>query len=804
MGRNQSGSGRLAVTSITRPAAHPGYTRRMTWPARLLLLAAALALPTAASAARQVTQGPAPRWVVPSEVPQGPAPTTGEAGGDVAFLLVDDQVRPAPGGLEHYQRLVQQVVATTGVDDASEVRIDFDPAYQQVILHEVVIRRGKTARNALKLSELKLIQREAELDKRIYDGRLTAVLFLHDVRVGDVVDVTWTIRGQNPVYGGRTALGFDLGWGVPVSRLSLRVLWPEGRPLAVKVHGEAPEPTRTARGGEVEYRLIRAPAPAALDESDLPPGVDPFPWVEFSEWGSWAEVVRWALPLYAPGPTAGAVEAKAAEWRSLPDEAARVRAALRFVQDEVRYLGMELGTGSHQPTAPAEVLQRRFGDCKDKSLLLVALLKALGVEAAPALVNTDEQAAIVKRLPTPKAFDHVVVRAWVGGVERWLEPTRSLERGPVEALVPPGYQRALVLAPGETGLSELPEPRPSLVDISSTWKVARWSDPVEFEVVTRYEGLRAVSMRHELADTTPAQLQRGYLEYYSKDEPKVEVAAPLQIEDAADADRVVITERYRLPAATQGERRDFAAEAIQKHLKIPKTSRRELPLRLAHPALVREHLSLDLPGPPAINPEEKVVEDEAMRLTRRARASGTRYTVDFELKTLRTAVEPKAVPAHLAKLRDMQDLAAFSLPMEVVKAQPAKAARTSSEPPPAWVWALVLGGGLLAGWGLVAGARAARAGMGRWGETQRPDQRTQAFFQGLVEQPGETARTPLRLHSLADLGRAAQSRRCRCGAPLTPDPATTEAIRMGDDQVQVARATCARCAQITPVYFTVG
>lgn len=778
----------------------------MITPARLLLLALAVTLPlswpapAAAAAHRTVAIGPAPAWVEPTPLPDAPVPSTTDASGSVAFLLVDDQVRRGPAGREHYRRMVQQVVTTPGIEEASELRVDFDPDYQRVTLHDVTIRRGKARRQALRPADVKVIQREEELDKRIYDGRLTAVVFLRDVRVGDVVDSTWTVHGQNPVYDGRTALGFDLGWGVPVGRLSVRVLWPADRPLGVRVHGDGGEPTRTVRGGEIEYRLSRSPAPAVVEESDLPAGVETYPWLELSEWATWEDVVGWALPIYTPGPPSAAMAAKLAEWRALPDEASRVQAALRFVQDEIRYLGIELGTGSHRPSTPGEVLQRRFGDCKDKSLLLVALLRGLGVDAAPALVNTESRAGIERRLPSPKAFDHVVVRAVVGGKERWLEPTRSLERGPLETLVTPAYRRALVLAPGERGLTTMPEPAPSLVEVKSNWKVARWTDPVAFEVVTRYEGLQALSMRHDLADTTPARLQQRYLEHYARDEPGVEVAAPIVVEDAPDADRVTITERYRLPAAKEGVRRDFAAEAIQERLSLPKTSRRTMPLRVPFPVLVRERLELELPGRPDIGADEKLVASDAVRLTRKARLAGQKYVVDFEYQTLKAAVEPAAVAGHLAKIRDMQDIVSFSLPMAVVKPAPKAAAASQGRTLPRWAIYLAIGGALLLVRGAISGLRIART----WGQDGAHQVRTQAFFKALVERPGETARTPISLRSREELPGRVRDLRCRCGAPIQPVVTDGEPVLVGDRQVNLARAPCGRCGQLTTVYFVVG
>jgi len=112
---------------------------------------------------------------------------------------------------------------------------------------------------------------------------------------------------------------------------------------------------------------------------------------------------------------------------------------------------MEMGINGHKPHPPAQVLKRRYGDCKDKALLLVSLLRATGIEAAPALANTRERAALDGFLPTAYAFNHAIVRARIDGKERWLDATLTSQRGELSALSTPGYERALVLDPATYG-----------------------------------------------------------------------------------------------------------------------------------------------------------------------------------------------------------------------------------------------------------------------------------------------------------------------------------------------------------------
>jgi transglutaminase-like putative cysteine protease len=129
-------------------------------------------------------------------------------------------------------------------------------------------------------------------------------------------------------------------------------------------------------------------------------------------------------------PPSPELKAKIDQWKRLPSPEDRVLAALRFVQDEVRYLGIESGISGFMPAAPNTVFARRFGDCKDKTLLLDTLLTALGVEAHPTLVNTKLRRTIQQLRPAP-VFDHAISQVVAGGRTYWLDATANYERGPL-------------------------------------------------------------------------------------------------------------------------------------------------------------------------------------------------------------------------------------------------------------------------------------------------------------------------------------------------------------------------------------
>src|SRR6185436_21082841 len=77
-----------------------------------------------------------------------------------------------------YCRRAIRIISESGVQNSSEVNIDYDPAYSQLVFHSIRIIRGNTSINKLELSKIKTIQQEPELNRHLYDGPLSAVLFL--------------------------------------------------------------------------------------------------------------------------------------------------------------------------------------------------------------------------------------------------------------------------------------------------------------------------------------------------------------------------------------------------------------------------------------------------------------------------------------------------------------------------------------------------------------------------------------------------------------------------------------------------
>jgi hypothetical protein len=616
--------------------------------------------------------GAAPAWVQPVAFDAAAHPQADAA--NVAFGtrfdVIDDQVRLTPAGRERFHHVVSEAVTAKGIDELSHREIEVDPSWESLTISQLdVIRDGQRV-SRLRDLQVKVLQRERDLESRVYDGRKSLNLDLPDIRVGDIVEFAYTRSGANPVFQGHHGDGFDMQLSVPVAHLHRRLSSASSLGLNVVNNGTGAPSVSIA--GAFDERVWELHDVAALRmESAVPGTYNPTPWVQWTDFTDWGKVARWAEPLY-PVPTRlspalqAAVDAIA---RQSPDGDARIVAVLRLVQQQVRYLGVEIGAGTHAPSAPDVVYARRWGDCKEKALLMVTLLRALGVVAHPALVNTDRHADIEHDLPHASAFDHVITRVHFNGLDYWLDPTRSPQQGTLYTVSQPDYGRALVLDGQSVALAAMPahtvnaHSREVQIDVDSREGVDK---PVKYDVRTTYRGFSADMIRDDLGDGERTELQRRYVNFYASSYPGIRVARPFDVQDDTRANTIVVTEHYTIkdfwPADAKGARlASFHVPEIDNELKTPEEPIRTMPLALHGPQTVREQLRVQLPLAWPDRAYEKSVANDAFKLTKSVQVRGRTLTTDYLLEITKDQVEPTAMAGFAADINRAQDLLGYSL-----------------------------------------------------------------------------------------------------------------------------------------------
>ena len=654
---------------------------------RLLFLLLAFALSSHGAEVAVLISAP-PSWVDLSADPSLAPTPAAETSYGYDYLLLDRQVNVREEA--RYYRTVYRLTSESPLQDGGRLTWSFDPAYEKLTVHHLRVIRDGVAQERLQEGLIKTIQQERDLDRHLLNGELTGLAVLEDIRVGDVIDYAFTREGWNPAFAGNYFDTVSAGWSIPVRHSRFRVSAPTDRRLIHKDHGKVTLVFSEQHAGDDHTLMWEGRQLRPIEaESETPSWFTPYPHVRISEFDEWSDVVKWAEPMYAVPASISAelVEKAASLIRGHSGDAAKAAAILQFVQQEVRYLGMELGAGSYRPTAPAVVLARRFGDCKDKTLLFCTLMQAAGLTAYPALLDTDWRDTIDDWLPSPNAFDHVIACIPQTNGYLWVDPTLTYQQGELARRGLPDYRRALVIKSGQATLTPVivPTNAQSTVRIAEQFDIVGFDQPARFQVTTISSGLSADSQRRYFAQTTPEQIAKHYVNYYASAYPGLTSSALPSLTDDVSNNIVTVVETYEVPNlwSTPDETGQIEAEFFPKPISDyaarPETTVRTMPLRMSHPINVQLTTTINLPENWSVTPGERVIESHAFRAKEAIAGKGKRVTLTYSWESLGHHVSAEHVAAHVKDLVRFRDTLGTTLTYSVGKSATASDAPAEAE-----------------------------------------------------------------------------------------------------------------------------
>jgi transglutaminase-like putative cysteine protease len=612
---------------------------------------------------------PVPAWV--ERLPDKDLTAPGKAleAGESDFPLVDHQVRLS-AVTAHYERYVERLVSESDVESAAQISIEIDPEHETVLLHQVRVFRGGKFLDKLASARRSLLNRESRLEDGLIDGRVTLHVLLQDVRVGDLVDYSYTTERRDPISERGYYDWFRTQWGAAVRYFRLRVLYPDTRTLYFLDHGAVGTPVNVRKDGWTETRWEARDIATLQNDSGRPAWHFRYPRIEISEFGSWNAVRDWALPMYVIAkPPAGELAAKIDELRQEPNEARRILLALRFVQDDIRYTGIEVGAGAWRPSQPDKVLARRYGDCKDKTLLLVSMLRALDVQAWPALVHSSTGPGLLAKQPSPGAFNHAIAKVSSGGRNYWLDPTISGQGGQLDTMVQADYGPALVVAAESDGLDQIP-PRDGATPASyvvETFDFRKGTNHTAlFSVKTLYREEEADDMRVQMRSQTVAKLSREYLDYYRKSYDGIRMVKPLTVSDDRERNQFTIEETYEIDEPFEkdedGNRTfNFEAFLITEETRTPEQTVRTSPLARSFPKHVRHEIVAWLPGEWNIEGDGVTLRDPAFEYRSKVKYHGGKLELAYDLRNMSDHVPVSDLKRFLSRLDKAHDDAYYTL-----------------------------------------------------------------------------------------------------------------------------------------------
>ncbi|MBY8829608.1 DUF3857 domain-containing protein [Hephaestia mangrovi] len=479
---------------------------------KAVFVAALLASASLAHASDKPIYAPAPDWVRPA-----PAVDPAKLGDDApVFLILDRQQRLKDGQVWSYQDTETRAASPQVLSQIGTITLTWAPDKGDLVIHRVEIIRGADHIDLLKGGDpFTVLHREQQLEQLQLDGMLTATMPVSGLRVGDVLRLTYSVTEKDPTLAGNVQdFAPLLADPFRVQFARERMIWPDGMDLHYKVLGDKVAPALSDAGGYHELVVTEPVAKQPDMPDDAPARYRRGTAIEASSFPDWASVSKIMAPLYdtagtiQPGSPLAAEVAKI-EAASL-DPTRRAMLALQLVQDKIRYLFKGMDNGNYVPQKPADTWQLRYGDCKAKTMLLLALLHEMKIDAEPVLASSQLGDAVPTRLPMPGAFDHVFVHATIDGKSLWLDGTSAGAQLADVDDVPP-FRNVLPLRSAGAGIMPLPvraSARPDMTVAITYDKRAGLFFPGPFEMNFTMRGPLAQTIKAGAAQASKDDIEK--------------------------------------------------------------------------------------------------------------------------------------------------------------------------------------------------------------------------------------------------------------------------------------------------------
>ncbi|MDO1500596.1 DUF3857 domain-containing transglutaminase family protein [Winogradskyella maritima] len=610
----------------------------------------------------QLKKGETPNWVAFQDYSKTPDIDSDDISYGLLQLLRDEQLHAQRQ--ERYIRSVIHILEQVGVQDASSISINYDPTYQTLILHDITVIRNEERIDKLNLNDFQTLRKESNAENYIYDGSLDAMVNLADIRKGDIIDFSYTIKGFNPMHGGSFSGGFSMDEYQPLGRIHARIL--SQTPLNYKLVNSKLATHESQVNGMYEYAWEATNVPAVNFEFNTPASDFVYQNIFFSSYNNWAEVAKWAMPIYKPVKPDTKLQNKINSIKATYEEDYdRVSSALKFVQNEVRYLGLEDGIGSYKPFSPNKVFSQRFGDCKDKSYLLITMLKGMGINAYPVLINSTYGKALDKFLPSPRIFDHVTVKVvFDDEIEVFYDPTISNQGGLADNVYFPDYGYGLVIQEDTVALENIENTSTNMVEVYDTFAVDNIGGGGTLNIYTVYHQQEADAMRASLQSNSLTSVSEEFLSFYNGLYDDVEVLEKPTFEDDTLSNKITIYESYKIGKLwTPMENSEnnitmvFTPYNISNIMMVPESEDRKTSYDLVYPSTRQHNITVKLPERWSIRTEESSINSKSFYYTLEIKTNPAKNILylNHYYKNQNTSVAPEDFSEYYSNIMQLQN-----------------------------------------------------------------------------------------------------------------------------------------------------
>lgn len=384
----------------------------------------------------------------------------------VVVLLYTVDIKVNPDGsytqLSHQRKKIQKESAK----DAGELEILYDSSYQKIRnIHAYTILPGG---KKLRYSEINEFAVNEEAGS--YSNEKRKTITMPEVNVGSVIDLSYTKKSSKADIEGHFYDQIYLSYSEPVKVFRYSISFPGTMKPRVFSYNTKAAPEVRKKGDRTVYTWEQKNLDKDREEDFAPPYYEIWPYALITTVDDWKTVSEWFWKLISKNMAANEeIRAKVKELtRGKSKAGEKAEALVQYIRENFRYVSMSFWSNRYEPHPVTEVFKNKYGDCKDQSTLLIAMLREAGVEAWPALYAQEDEDRVYPDVPQLTYFNHVIVVFKEGDKTCYLDP---LTKGYHAGEIPPAQKGAWLFVVNDKGgyLDRIPV-EPDALGISHTEK----------------------------------------------------------------------------------------------------------------------------------------------------------------------------------------------------------------------------------------------------------------------------------------------------------------------------------------------
>ncbi len=331
----------------------------------------------------------------------------------------------ADGSYEENIEMVTVLKSLAAIELVSQDDVDFYSDRQAVQVIEAFTELPSGERIPVAADAVRVVDEERSEGAAMFTSLKTQVVIFPKISVGARAHSTIVRTTHTPLFPGQFMFRRALGTTIEYGHLEFNISHDPA--IRILADSRGMQGGRLADGpdGSVRYRYTYAQAEIQPSEGGQVSASDYGPYVHLSTFDSPLAVGRvYEQAAASKAAVTPEVQKLANEITSgIQEPRAQTAALYHWVSQEIRYVAIFLGSGGVVPNPADQVIRNRYGDCKDKTTLLIALLAAKGIEASTAMINSGS-AFEIPRLGSVSPFNHVIV--YIPQWDLYLDPTAEL------------------------------------------------------------------------------------------------------------------------------------------------------------------------------------------------------------------------------------------------------------------------------------------------------------------------------------------------------------------------------------------